>query len=97
MIDQIADRAPIAAQRTFAHVRRYFNWCIEQSYLETNPCAGLKPPAVGSERERVLGDKEIIFLESHRTLEPALGSRLQASGAYRSTQERSCRHGVVRN
>lgn len=59
MIDQIIDRAPVAAHRTFAYVRRFFNWCIEQGYLDVNPCSGLKAPKGGGERERVLSDTEI--------------------------------------
>ena len=62
MIDQIIDRAPVAAHRTFAYVRRFFNWCIEQGYLDVNPCSGLKPPTGGGERERVLGDQEIAAI-----------------------------------
>ena len=33
MVDQIVDRAPVAASRTFSYVRRFFNWCVEQGFL----------------------------------------------------------------
>ncbi len=62
LIDQIADRAPVAAHRTFSYIRRFFNWCIEQGYLEASPCAGLKPPPGGGQRERILSDEELTIV-----------------------------------
>jgi integrase len=62
MIDQIVDRAPVAAHRTFAYVRRFFNWCIEQGFLDSNPCAGLKPPPGGGQRDRILNDEELAVI-----------------------------------
>jgi len=59
MVDQIMDRAPVMARRTFAYVRRFFNWCIEQGFMDVNPCTGLKPPPGGGERERILSDDEL--------------------------------------
>ena len=58
-IDKVADRAPVMANRTFSYVRRFFNWCVEQGYLDVSPCAGLKPPAATQQRERVLDDREL--------------------------------------
>lgn len=58
-IDKVADRAPVMANRTFSYVRRFFNWCVEQGYLDVSPCAGLKPPASTQQRERVLDDREL--------------------------------------
>lgn len=60
VVDRIADRAPVMANRAFSYIRRFFNWCVEQSLLEVSPCAGLKPPAGGQQRERILSDEELV-------------------------------------
>jgi len=64
LLDAIVDRgAPIQANRTFALVRRIFNWAaapdralVPQSH---NPCRGLERPAPERQRERVLGTAEL--------------------------------------
>ena len=64
LLDAIVDRgAPIQANRTFAVVRRIFNWAaapdrafVPQSH---NPCRGLERPAPERQRERVLNDREL--------------------------------------
>lgn len=55
----IDDGAPVQANLTFAHIRRFFNWCVERSYLDRSPCDGLKPPTKVISRDRVLTDDEI--------------------------------------
>jgi integrase len=63
LLDEIVDRgAPITANRTLAHVRKWFNWMIERSVVETSPCVRVKPPAEESSRDRVLSDDEIRWL-----------------------------------
>ncbi|MEJ5218866.1 tyrosine-type recombinase/integrase [Cognatishimia sp. D5M38] len=64
LIDAMTERAPVGAQRTFSHTRRFFNWCVEQGFLQSNPCAGMKPPAGTSVRERVLSDSEVAAIWS---------------------------------
>jgi site-specific recombinase XerD len=46
LLDRIADRGtPIAANRTFAAIRKLFNWAEERSVLTSpSPCAGVRPP-----------------------------------------------------
>jgi integrase len=64
LLDAIVDRgAPIQANRTFALVRRIFNWAaapdralVPQSH---NPCRGLERPAFERQRERVLSAAEL--------------------------------------
>src|SRR5262245_33667502 len=64
LLDVIVDRgAPIQANRTFALVRRIFNWAaapdrgfVPQSW---NPCRGLERPAPERQRERVLNESEL--------------------------------------
>jgi len=48
-----------AARHAFAAVRKFFNWQVEQGRLAMSPCAGMKPPAKASQRDRVLSDDEL--------------------------------------
>lgn len=59
LLDGIAERGPVMANRTLAYVRRFFNWCIERGYLEKSPCNGIRPPGVAAARERTLDDVEL--------------------------------------
>lgn len=58
----VADHGPYAANRTLAAVRKMFNWCCERDMLTASPCAGVKPPAPESSRDRILADDEIRWL-----------------------------------
>ncbi len=62
LLDEIADRAPIQANRTLALVRKIFNWAISRDIVETNPCTQLKAPAKERQRDRVLNEDEIRAL-----------------------------------
>jgi integrase len=59
LLDEIAERAPIMANRTLALVRKMFNFAIEHSWLETNPCTMIKRLAPDRQRDRVLNEEEI--------------------------------------
>lgn len=59
LLDDIAERGPVMANRTLAYTRRFFNWCVERGYTAANPCAGLKPFGTNGSRERVLSDDEL--------------------------------------
>jgi len=59
LLDDIAERGPVMANRTLAYTRRFFNWCIERGYTSDNPCAALKPFGTNGSRERVLSDDEL--------------------------------------
>jgi len=60
LLDSIVDDgAPVQANLTFAHIRKFFNWCVERCYLDRSPCDGLKPPTKVVSRDRVLTDDEI--------------------------------------
>ncbi len=63
LLDTIVDRgAPIVANRVFAIIRKFFNWCIERDQLQHSPCAGVKAPAQERSRERVLSDDELKII-----------------------------------
>jgi hypothetical protein len=55
LLDRIVDSGrPIAANRTFAAVRKMFNWAVSRDILTASPCAGVKPPTPERARDRVL-------------------------------------------
>jgi len=59
-LDRVVDGgAPIAANRVFAAVRKFFNWCVARDILPASPCAGVKPPTAERARDRVLSDEEL--------------------------------------
>ncbi len=62
-LDQVAERAPVAANRMLQVMRQFFEWNLERGVIETNPCAGIRTPG-GAERtrDRVLDDGELVSL-----------------------------------
>jgi integrase len=60
LLDRVAKRGPVMANRTLAYFRRFFNWCVERGHVAQNPCSGLKPPGQTSSRDRVLTDGELV-------------------------------------
>lgn len=63
LVDKIGDRgSPIQANRTFATIRRIFNWAISKDIVSANPCLGVEPPGEERQRDRVLSEKEIQTL-----------------------------------
>jgi integrase len=60
LVEQIAERrGPIAGNRAFSHVRRFFGALVERDILTASPCVGLKRPGKEAARERVLAAGEI--------------------------------------
>ncbi len=59
LLDAVAARAPIMANRTLALVRKMFNFAIEHEWLDVNPCHMVKRPAEERQRDRVLSEDEI--------------------------------------
>lgn len=51
--------APIAANRTFACVRRMFNFAVERDIISATPCTTIKAPAKENQRDRCLTTEEI--------------------------------------
>jgi integrase len=60
LLDGIIDRgAAVQANRTFAVLRRFFNWVVEREIIVTSPLAGLRSPTAETARDRALSDPEI--------------------------------------
>ena len=62
LIDGIADRAPVMANRTFSTARRMFGWAIDRGLIEVSPFERLKKPAPETKRDRVLADSELALI-----------------------------------
>jgi len=59
LLDDVADRAPIMANRILALVRKMFNFAIEHDWLDTNPCQMVKRVTPERQRDRVLSEDEV--------------------------------------
>jgi len=70
LLDPIADRAPILANRVLGALKTMGRWACDRGIVETNPFAELRPPAPAKARERVLDGREIFALWSALDAEP---------------------------
>jgi integrase len=59
LIDRVADRAPIMANRVLALVRKMLNFAVDQDWIDANPAARVQKPAREVSRDRVLSDEEL--------------------------------------
>ena len=59
LVEGIADRAPVMANRTLARLRRLLRWAMARELIEHDPTAGLEPPGREKSRDRVLEDGEL--------------------------------------
>jgi site-specific recombinase XerC len=59
LIQEVAKRAPVQGNRTYAAIRRVVGWALEQDLLPASPCAGLKRPSEETHRERNFNNAEI--------------------------------------
>ena len=61
LLGEIAERAPITANRTLAVFRKLCNWAATPKIglLAASPCVGIEAPSAEHSRERVLSDDEI--------------------------------------
>ena len=60
VIDRVADRAPIRANRVLAHTKRLFRWAAARDLIEVNPAANIEKPSAERARDRVLSDAELV-------------------------------------
>jgi integrase len=62
LLKEIAERAPITANRTFAVFRKLCHWAMSRDggkLIKTSPCDGVEMPTAERPRDRVLDDAEI--------------------------------------
>lgn len=62
LIDEIANTAPIQANRVLAVVKKLFSWALDRGLIDVHPVARLAPPSPEQQRTRVLTDAEVKAL-----------------------------------
>ena len=60
IVDVMADRAPIHANRTLAYTKAFFGWAVGRGYLESNPAAGISKPSREIARDRTPTLEELV-------------------------------------
>lgn len=70
----IAEKAPTAANRVLALVRKMYNWAVRRDICDNNPCYRMENPSPEHTRDRVLSPAEIHtfwhLLESDKRPDP---------------------------
>lgn len=60
IIDRIADRGAVtSARRTYAHLHRFFRWCVMKRKVPVNPLAAVEKPGTENVRDRRLDENEL--------------------------------------
>ena len=59
LVEDIAERAPIMANRTLALVSKMLNFAVDHDWIDANPAARVNKPAPEVSRDRVLDDDEL--------------------------------------
>src|SRR5436190_5107960 len=59
LVDRVADRAPIMANRVLATVRKMLNFAVDHDWIDANPAARVTKPAPEQSRDRVLSEDEL--------------------------------------
>ena len=78
LLDKIVERgASTQANRTFACVRKLFNWAAQKDLVESSPCAGVKAPSKEKTKDRVLTDDEIRTFWNLSGLSPRMKAALR--------------------
>jgi integrase len=78
LLDDIAGKHKVHANRVLAAVRRMFSWACERDILEASPCFGVKAPSQEVSRDRVLSDDELaLVMRAASALETPFGPYVQ--------------------
>jgi integrase len=59
LLDGVAERGGVMANRTLAVIRKMFNFAVSRDILPTSPCTAVQAPAPENRRDRVLTAEEI--------------------------------------
>ena len=59
LIDELADRAPVHANRVLAYTKAFFNWAVGRGYIEQSVAAAITKPTKERPRERTPSLEEI--------------------------------------
>jgi integrase len=78
----------IAANRSLAYLRKFFNWCVRRRIITTAPTAAVDAPAGEHQRDRVLSDAELVAiwqaLDSESPPVSAVGKLMMLTGQRRN-------------
>ncbi|MGC2077317.1 MAG: integrase arm-type DNA-binding domain-containing protein [Xanthobacteraceae bacterium] len=61
LIDRIAERAPVHANRVLARLNAMFNWAVDKDRIAASPIASIRAPTKEKARDRWLNDQEIVW------------------------------------
>jgi integrase len=98
LIDRIAERAPVHANRVLARLNAMFNWAVDKDRIPVAPSAGVKPPSKEKARDRWFNDQEIAwFWHACEQLGYPLGSlfRMLLLSAQRVSETASMEWGEI--
>ena len=59
LVERVAERAPIMANRVLAVVRKMLNFAVDHDWIDANPASRIQKPAPERSRDRVLSPDEI--------------------------------------
>jgi integrase len=60
VLDELVDAGtPVAANRTYSVLRRFFRWCVERHLVPSNPATLVRKPSKELSRSRALNDDEL--------------------------------------
>jgi site-specific recombinase XerD len=85
LVERIAERAPVMANRVLALIRRMLNFAVSREWIDANPAALMERPGAERSRDRVLTDDEIRVLWGVLSRFPARHEK-QAPGRRRATR-----------
>jgi integrase len=60
IVDGMAERAPIHANRVLAYLKAFFGWAVGRGYLEVSPAAGISKPTREIARDRTPSLDEVV-------------------------------------
>ncbi|MDH4983256.1 site-specific integrase [Hyphomicrobium sp. D-2] len=58
-VDRAVQRGPIAGNKCFANLQRFFGWCIERGVIDVSPMTGMRLPSPIKARKRALSIAEL--------------------------------------
>lgn len=59
LLDTIAERAPVGANRVLTVLSVFFGWALDRDIIDADPTARVRKPTAETSRERVLSDVEL--------------------------------------
>jgi len=64
LVDRVAASAPVGSNRTLAVLNAFYNHCIDQLWVGSNPCTGIKRATSEKNRKsrRILNERELKWL-----------------------------------